>query len=77
MKFNLNFNGFKVLPAEGGPPISLRLGGSASIPIAGVGGRFGDEATVPEAAEVFYKNIEKQDFKVCKCENECKTKSSF
>ena len=57
MKSNLNFNVFKVLPAEGGPPISLRLGGSASIPIAGVGGRFGDEATVPEAAEVFYKKI--------------------
>ena len=62
MNFYLNFNGFKVLPAEGGPPISLRLGGRASIPIAGVGGRFGDEATVPEAAEVFYKKYRKTRF---------------
>ena len=75
MKFN--FNGFKILPAEGGPPISLRLGGRASIPIAGVVGRFGDEATVPEAAEVFYKNIEKQDFTVCTYENKCKPSSQF
>ena len=59
-RLKLNFNGFKILPAEGGPPISLRLGGRASIPIAGFGRRFGDGATVPEAAEVFYKkNIKK------------------
>ena len=57
-RLKLNFNGFKILPAVGGPPISLRLGGRASMPMAG-GGIFGDDGTVPE---VFYKKKQKINY---------------
>ena len=55
MEENKMKNKIGFLPAEGGPPISLRLGGRASMPMAG-GGIFGDDGTVPE---VFYKKKQK------------------
>ena len=56
MEENKMKNKIGFLPAEGGPPISLRLGGRASMPMAGLGGIFGDDGTVPE---VFYKKHKK------------------